>query len=103
MSKKGQSSGSLFNHEHDGNGANSFDWISVDTGRLQEIIGIVTARGGAIRLGYSRDGSAGSIGLYYGDNRDTLYIRPNGDVEEVFGLIERTFKAFPLTGGKAPK
>ena len=70
--------------------------------RIAGIIELVTGRGGAIRFGYSRDGGAGSIGVYLGDQRDTVYIRGNQDPEEVLGLIERTFEAFPFTGGESP-
>jgi hypothetical protein len=81
---------------------NPFDWQTVDCRRLSDLIGLITGRGGAVRFGYSRDGFAGSIGVYYGDDRDTVYIRPNQDPEEVFGLIERTFENLPMTSGRAP-
>lgn len=94
---------SLFTTSTDDNGnQESFDWGGVDCARLVEIIQLVTGRGGAIRFGYSRDGHAGSVGVYYGEQRDTLYIRPAGDVEETFGKIEDVFRKFPFTGGKSP-
>lgn len=79
-----------------------FDWGTVEPSRLCEIITLITGRGGAVRFGYSRDGQAGSIGVYYGDDRDTAYIRPNQDPEEILGVIERMFERFPYSGGKSP-
>jgi hypothetical protein len=84
-------------------GVAGFDWGSQEASRIVGIVQLVTGRGGAIRFGYTRDGSSGSIGLYYGDQRDTLYITPNTDAEDVFGLIERTFENFPMTNGASPK
>lgn len=79
-----------------------FDWGSVDCERLRQIIGLVTSRGGAIRFGYSRDGQAGSIGIYYGDARDTIWHRPSENIEVAFQRIESTFNEFKYTGGKSP-
>ena len=42
--------------------------------------------GGAIRFGYTRDGGAYAVGLYYGGETCTEYIRPGEDVEQA--LIE---------------
>lgn len=101
-SKPGQPKRGFLSGQMD-TGSTSFDWGSVNGGRLSEIVQLVTARGGAIRLGYSRDGNAGSVGVYYGDERDTLYIRPNGDVEETFRIIQEYFEGKPPTGGKSPE
>lgn len=103
MKKNELHTGKLFDTGSNGGEASAFDWGSVDPSRLSEIIQLVTSRGGAIRFGYTRDGNAGSIGVYYGDQRDTVYIRPNGDSEESLGLIERTFSNKPRTGGKVPE
>lgn len=86
-----------------GSAGDGFDWGSVDGDRLRKLIGLVAGRGGAIRFGYSRDGQAGSIGIYYGDSRDTLWIRPNEDIDATFERIEATFESFPYTGGKSPE
>lgn len=80
-----------------------FDWGGVDCDRLRRIIALVAGRGGAIRFGYSRDGQAGSVGIYYSDNRDTLWCRPSEDVEDTFKRIESIFEGLPYTGGKAPE
>lgn len=94
--------GSLLNGKGLQTTGTSFDWGSVDANRLSRLIALVTGRGGAIRFGYSRDGNAGSIGVYYAEDRDTVYIRPNGDLEETLSLIESTFENLPYSGGKSP-
>lgn len=81
----------------------SFDWGAVDPARLSELIRLITGRGGAVRFGYSRDGNAGSIGIYYGDERNTLYIRPNEDYENCFRAIEQIYEQLPFSGGKSPQ
>lgn len=80
----------------------SWDWNDIDPGRLHGLVNLVTSRGGAIRFGYSRDGNAGSIGVYYGEDRDTVYLRPGTDGEDALKLIESTFEALPDTRGKQP-
>lgn len=80
----------------------SFSWSEPEPGRLQQLIELVTSRGGAIRFGYSRDGNAGSVGVYYGDERDTLYIRPSEDPESVFAIIDEYFRDKPNTKGASP-
>jgi hypothetical protein len=93
---------SLFDEPVTGNGE-PYDWGSEDPGRLLRLIEMVTGRGGAIRFGYSRDGHAGSIGIYYGEARDTLWIRPSGNSEDTFARIEEKFAALPNTHGVSPE
>lgn len=65
------------------------DWGTVDAAILQRCIETLTRDGGAIRLGYTRDGGAFAIGIYQGDDRETVYISPNDDPNEVMKeLIE---------------
>lgn len=85
-----------------GNGY-GYNWGEQDCGYILRIIELVTSRGGAIRFGYTRDGGAGSVGVYYGEERDTVYIRPNQNLEEALGVIERAFENFPMTNGKSPE
>lgn len=95
-SKKGMLSGQV------DSGGVAFSWDEVPGGELQELIELVTSRGGAIRFGYSRDGNAGSVGVYYGDERDTLYIRPSEDYHNSFARIQEYFQARPNTKGASP-
>lgn len=82
--------------------ASKWDWGGEDADVLRKLIELVTGRGGAIRFGYSRDGSAGSLGIYYGDSRDTLWIRPGDSSGEIYQRIAAIFEKLPVTGGKAP-
>lgn len=80
-----------------------FDWSSVEAGHITELVNVVTSRGGAIRFGYTRDGGAGSIGVYYSDQRDTVYIRPGEDFQAATDIILRTFENLPNTKGRSPE
>lgn|SRR5512138_1307062 len=79
-----------------------FSWSDVDAEELAELVRYVTIRGGAIRFGLTRDGGAGAVGVYYGDSRDTVYIRPGEDVALSFQIIYSAFRDFPETGGRSP-
>lgn len=63
------------------NGSSVCDWMSADTGTITKLIDTITSRGGAIRFGYTRDGGAYALGLYYGDEYTTEYCRPSEDLE----------------------
>lgn len=56
------------------------DWSSADSKTLLDLIAAVTGRGGAVRFGYTRDGGAYSLGLYYGTESTTEYCRPGEDL-----------------------
>jgi hypothetical protein len=97
-SKKGFLNGSNSNTTE-----SSWNWGDVETGELSGLVELVTSRGGAIRFGYSRDGNAGSIGVYYGEDRDTVYLRPGTAFQDGIKPIESFFRDKPFTGGKQPK
>lgn len=93
---------SLFDHGKMDTGSSKFDWNDIDRERLWRLIDCVTNAGGAVRIGYSRDGAAGSLGIYYGDARDTVYIRPSDDPWEILGTVERWCETLPNNDGKSP-
>ncbi len=64
-----------------GKGADTADWVSVDANIIQRAIGSVSAAGGAIQFGYTRDGGAYSVNVYIGGELLKDYIRPSEDVE----------------------
>lgn len=68
------------------------DWDRVDAEQLRSTLAMVALHGGALRLGYTRDGGAYSIGIY-GDGPEayTVYVRPNEDMEEFLKELEQTF------------
>lgn len=60
----------------------SANWALVDRETLAYAVTVVASWGGALRLGYTRDGGAYSIGVYGDGEPYTEYIRPNESVEE---------------------
>lgn len=61
-------------------GSTVADWSSVADKSIIRIISALTNAGGAVRFGYSRDGGAYSLGIYLGDDSETLYFKPYEDV-----------------------
>lgn len=65
------------------------DWANASALALQGAICAVAFRGGALRLGYTRDGGAFAIGIYLGNDSSTEYVRPDEDIDiYLAGLIE---------------
>lgn len=95
--KKGMLSGEL------DTAGSAWDWGGIDSGDIRDIICLVTERGGAIRFGYSRDGKAGSIGVYYGEQRDTIYCRPGSDYQDNVRPIVAFFSEKPHSAGRSPE
>jgi hypothetical protein len=56
------------------------DWLSVAGDVLQAAIASVSNHGGAIRFGYTRNGSAYAIGILGDGEPYTDYLRPSEDV-----------------------
>ena len=57
------------------------DWGNANSELLARVIELVTAGGGAIRFGYSRDGGAYSLGIY-GDGKPYTEFQPgNTDID----------------------
>jgi hypothetical protein len=64
------------------------DWKSVDASAIHDLVCAITAMGGAIRLGYTRDGGAYAIGLYGLEaNPYTEYIRPDEPVDQIIARL----------------
>lgn len=58
------------------------DWAGVDKTKLCELIELVTADGGTITFGYTRDGGAYYVNYYIDGESEKYYIRPTEDVDE---------------------
>ncbi len=58
------------------------DWGNADPGLLASVIAAVTMDDGAIRLGYSRDGGAYSVGIYGDGKPFTEYLGATEDIDE---------------------
>lgn len=63
------------------------DWAGVDGSLVCRAVAAIGVGGGALRLGYTRDGGAYAIGIYDGDNKSTVYVSPNEDIEETLREI----------------
>jgi hypothetical protein len=83
----------------DGGGA---DWGSVNPDVICRVLSAITSRGGAIRFGYSRDGGAYAIGLYYGGVAKTVYCSPHDSVDSLLSTWAEKYLELPATGGAAP-
>lgn len=65
------------------------DWQLANPELLQRAIAAVGFRGGALRMGYTRDGGAYAIGIYLSNENTTEYVRPEEDIDEYLaGIIE---------------
>lgn len=65
------------------------DWAAANPILVLEAIAVVSATGGALRFGYTRDGGAFSVGIYGSATPYTEYIRPHEDIDYYLqGLIE---------------
>lgn len=67
------------------------DWESCDAEQLRTTIAIVAKVGGALRLGYSRDGGAYAVGVYGDGDPYTLYHAPDEDIDALLAKIENAF------------
>lgn len=68
------------------------DYGSVEPKVLVDVIQIVSAKGGAIRFGYTRDGGAYAIGIYYDGEHETTYLRPDEDLVGYLTDIAETMR-----------
>jgi len=57
------------------------DWQSCDADMLAKLVATVAVTGGAVRLGYTRDGGAYAIGIYGDGDPYTVYISPRDDLD----------------------
>ena len=72
------------------------DLRSADWRTLGALITSFAEAGGALRVGYTRDGGALALGCYLGDDYATEYIRPSEDF--VGGCIEIAEAWLPESG-----
>lgn len=59
------------------------DWSTQDGQKLLELIAQIGELGGAIRLGYTRDGGAYAVGIYGDGEPYTEYMRPGENIEDL--------------------
>jgi hypothetical protein len=81
-------------------------WMLVDAEQLVYVIAAVAQKGGALRLGYTRDGGAFAIGIYGDGDPYTEYVSPKEDMSEYLRNLASDFGnvtgdgSFVGTGGK---
>jgi hypothetical protein len=65
------------------------DWGSVSGELLTKAVAAVARKGGALRLGYTRDGGAYAIGIYGDGEPFTEYVPPSDDMDLYLrGIVE---------------
>jgi len=67
------------------------NYILADAEMMRYCITAVAAAGGALRLGYTRDGGAYAIGVYGDGEPYTDYVRPNESIDEYFRELSESF------------
>lgn len=74
-------------------GGHVADWNEVNPDYVIAAVSAVAAMGGALRLGYTRDGGAYSIGVYGDGEPFTLYAKPDGEIDGVLQRIYETYSS----------
>ena len=65
------------------------DWETVDGALVVKAVAAIARGGGALRLGYTRDGGAYAVGIYGDGSPFTEYISPTDSMDEwLKGVIE---------------
>lgn len=95
---------SVFGNRKKGSGGTggTADWATAACDSIQRLVTTVTSRGGAVRLGYTRDGGAYAVGFYYGSEATTEYCRPSEDLEAFLQEWIDFYEDLPYSGGKSP-
>jgi len=65
--------------------------MAVEPELLQHVIATVAHTGGALRLGYTRDGGAYAVGIYGDGEPYTEYIRPSEDINRYLAEVAVDF------------
>lgn len=74
------------------NSGGTADWKSVDANALVDCICTAASTGGALRLGYSRDGGAYAVGIYGDGEPYTEFCKPSEDVDSFIADIRQLFE-----------
>jgi hypothetical protein len=82
---------------------NTADWGSADAQALVKLVETASKKGGAVRLGYTRDGGAYAIGVYCGSNYFTDYVRPSEDIDQYLKDLTASFEDYDGSAEAEPK
>ncbi len=69
------------------------DWGGCDCGLLQAVVVKITALGGAVTFGTSRDGGAYSVTLLLDGDRETLWFNGDADLDDEMHAVVETLDA----------
>jgi len=73
-------------------GSGTADWANASPELVLALVCLVGAVGGAVRLGYTRDGGAYSIGIYLGNDSKTYYCNEKDGINEKVGELAEYFQ-----------
>lgn len=68
-----------------------FDLSGLDTSRLLTSLGIAVERGGALRIGLTRDRGALAVGVYVDGASETVYLNEGDDQAEFWDKIDSVY------------
>lgn len=68
------------------------DWGKADPRWIAAIVILVSSASGAVRFGYSRDGGSYSLGLYLGDETQTLWYNGSEEPDAFLGSLYEELK-----------
>lgn len=68
------------------------DWLGCDADRIQAIVHKITALGGAVTFGTSRDGGAYSVSLMLDGDRETLWFNGDADLDDELQAVTETLE-----------
>ena len=75
-----------------GRGKGQADWATADAERIQAVILSITAMGGAVTFGLSRDEGAHSLTLLLDGSRETLWFNGDANLDEQLDTVIDTLK-----------
>lgn len=80
-----------------GSGKGRADWGTCDSARIQAIVVGITALGGAVTFGLSRDLGAHSLTLLLDGNRTTLWFNGNANLSDELEGVGSTLDDLAIT------
>jgi hypothetical protein len=75
-----------------GRGGGVADWASASPELIHRLVCRVGTEGGAVRLGYTRDGGAYSIGIYLGSDSKTYYCNEKEGIDDKIRELTEFFE-----------
>lgn len=68
------------------------DWLGCDPEKLQDVVHKITALGGAVTFGTSRDGGSASLTLFLDDGKTTLWFNGDADLSDELASVAEFLK-----------